>query len=499
MKPLTILPVLLTLLIAALFFAVSAGPAVTGQGSQIQANSFTASKGIQPFMSLNTNITWSNYMSNWTNPLTYQSGATIDNTSILPASLSGLYNNPITINPTDIVAPGVLQNNQVGGTYWNNTVWWHNTTNNQLSGGAVTSTSGTTINGQTAMQITLNTSKQAGNYVVLFYYVNLSSMPSNNPNYDYITIIDGISGAPMTGTGITNEIINIPTTGGQSCTKIPVNATTQQIQTGKSTGTTPGNYSYNTINMAYINSLIPSGQSKFNTSGNNPTKFIQIAVQLNVPQSNTPQTYTATVYGLALTSYKMTLGTMLNNTQITTPTGASGRAVHLTSLNPDFKYREIANSGYAVATSQPLQNVTVSQTAISNGSYIEEVQTQGQFSLPNAPDLSYGSANITEQLNVSSSQVMVLDISGLSYLSTISGKNGTINLLSSVNPTSSTSFLEIVEYTSSQWNTISGPPGFFSVAGVEYYFDEIVLGLTALLGIGGLAAHRKAAQLRRVK
>ena len=113
----------------------------------------------------------------------------------------------------------------------------------------------------------------------------------------------------------------------------------------------------------------------------------------------------------------------------------------------------------------------------------------GQFDLPSAPDLSYGSANLTEQFNVSTAQTQVLDINGVSYLSTISGKNGTIELLSSVNPNSQTQFLQIVDYTQSQWNSISVAPGIFTIAGIEYYWWIAVGGLATLIGLAAAAKH----------
>ena len=132
---------------------------------------------------------------------------------------------------------------------------------------------------------------------------------------------------------------------------------------------------------------------------------------------------------------------------------------------------------------------TTQQNAISSGNYIEQVEYQGQFDLPSAPDLSYGSANLTEQFNVSTAQTQVLDINGVSYLSTISGKNGTVVLLTTTNPNSQTQFLQIVDYTQSQWNSISSAPGIFTIAGIEYYWWIAVGGLATLIGLAAAAKH----------
>ena len=473
MKPLTILPVLLTLLIAALFFAVSAGPAVTGQGSQNQANSFTASKGIQPFMSMNTNVTWSTFYNGWS-PLEYNT-STRNNT--LNTQLNPNYANPITVNPADLVSNAL--EGTLAGKEWQNSSNWTTSPTGYTGALNTTRTYGkTTINGQPAIYIEANASKTTYQEFGRGIAISVANLPSSNLAFDYLTISGNVEiSAPATTSSGTILI-------GNSTKTVPIGAYENVGYAG-----TNGTRTAIQPNSQFFLSVPLSATNLTFTSGT-----VYVYGTIFMPSTTATTIENMTITGMALSTTAYSLGVNSNSQMIATLTTA-----HLNQFAPNFKWTKITNNGYTVATSQPLQNVKVSQTAISNGSYIEEVQTQGQFSLPNAPDLSYGSANITEQLNVSSSQVMVLDISGLSYLSTISGKNGTINLLSSVNPTSSTSFLEIVEYTSSQWNTISGPPGFFSVAGVEYYFDEIVLGLTALLGIGGLAAHRKAAQLRRVK
>ena len=472
MKASHIMGAIITLLIVAIFLMTSAGPvATTMPGPQV--SSFTASKGIQPYATMNTNITWSDFNSGWAwNE--YNNGTS---NLTLNTGLSTFFSNPITVNPADIVAPGILQGDKLGvnGNYWNKTT---STSKDTPGNGAVSSIASQTYNGQPDIVFSENTTKAGIASSYADFNVAVTSYPSNNLAYDYITLIYGFSGATITGVNNFIYMQNQTTSAQLANTEI-----------------TPGQYEYITISMAQI--AKETGVT-FNTSGKGQSNKLQIQDVISLPQTSNAQTYTSTIYGVAISEIPYTIGTSMVKGSQKTLNNNTGM-LKLNNLAPNFKFSAIENGGYTVATTQPLQNVTTTQTAIQSGSYIEEVQKQGKFALPSSPSLTYGPANISEKINVSSSQVMVLDINGLSYLSTISGKNGTVDLLSSASPTQSTSFLEIVEYTSSQWNTISGPPGFFSVAGVEYYFDEIVLGLTALLGIGGAAAHRRAAQLRRVK
>ena len=220
-----------------------------------------------------------------------------------------------------------------------------------------------------------------------------------------------------------------------------------------------------------------------------------ILYYLLLPKTTRAADYTFTVYGLAFTDYPLTLGQNATGATIS----QSGNSAKLSTLDPDFAWQAITDNGYTAAVSQPLQNLTTQQSAINTLNYIEQVEYQGQFNLPTAPDISYGAANLTEHFNVSTLQTQVLDINGVSYLSTISGKNNTIQLLSSVNPNGQTQFLQVVDYTQSQWTSISSPPGIFTLAGIEYYWEEFIIAILAIVGVGGGAASRHASNLRNVK
>ena len=220
---------------------------------------------------------------------------------------------------------------------------------------------------------------------------------------------------------------------------------------------------------------------------------------MEIPQSAANDIFKATITDIQIGTQAETLGTTQNGTTTMPVQAEQGNTAHLRTFNPSFSWTTVSNGGYTVAVSQSLQNQSIQQNAISSSNYIEQVEYQGSFRLPSAPDLSYGLTQLTEKFNISTSQVSVLDINGVSYVNEISGKNGTIVLLSSVNPTSQTQFLQIVDYSSSQWEKVSGPPGFFTMNGILYYFDELVLGIISVVGIGGGTAAVRARSLRRVK
>jgi hypothetical protein len=229
--------------------------------------------------------------------------------------------------------------------------------------------------------------------------------------------------------------------------------------------------------------------------------YLQIGEEMGTPKTTTngSMILNETIWGISITSNVQSLGTFTNATGPHPVTGMTSAQNVLSTFSPTFNWKSVINDGYTVAVSQSLQNLTTQQSAVSTGSYVEQVEYQGSFALPTAPDLSYGAANLTEHFNVSTAQVQVLDINGVSYLSAISGKNGTIQLLSSVNPNGQTQFLQIVDYTQSQWTSISSPPGIFTIQGIEYYWEEFIIAILAVVGIGAGAASKHASSLRKVK
>jgi hypothetical protein len=430
-----------------LFLTSAAAPAMSSN----QANAFTTQANLLPIPVLNTNVTWSQFYQGW-NELEYNN-TTKD--TILNATPSQMIHNPITVEPTDIESYGTLQNDIIGTSHWNNTGAW--------SEGGLTSLSTAILGKSTIIKgIITPSNENATTPYMKAPRVNVSDYPFNQLQYDYITGIISFTGKNITGAYIQIE---------------------EQNQTGKY-GNFPNNTLYPGNSVFFSLPMSDLAGASFNTSGKGYSSYFNTLINIFIPSNQEGNTWTVTVSGLAVTSSQMNLGILASGKAITNALNPSMEQFH-----PSFPWQAVLNNGYSVAVSQPLQNVTTSQNAISDGNYIEQVEYQGQFELPTAPDLSYGQANISEQFNVSTSQTQVLDINGVSYLSAISGKNGTITLLSSVNPNSQTQFLQIVDYTQSQWNSISSPPGIFSIAGIEYYWWIAVGGLATLIGLAGAAKH----------
>ena len=449
---------IISMAVVIIFLMSAAAPAMS---SSPEANPATAtSGGIQPYTNLQSNVTWSTFNHGWS-PLEYSNGTA---NLTLNAQLNSQYTDPISIDPADIQGIPQLKGSQ-------------STTNWVPSAGTVDNTGNVfSENNTTGLTFTGNTSAAGTGQLAYHYEIPITKLPSNNPEYDYFTIIATGSGTTLTGESESIYLVN-------STIHVSYQGPAYKIAKLYGSGTV-----FKTFSLEQA--IKAKNDGNLNISKN---PFLKITVLINFPKS-VSKTFSLTVNDFMLSTSPMYVGT--NGTQEITNTTGNAK---MSSFNPAFPWKSVTNGGYTVAVSQPLQNLTVQQNAISSSNYIEQVEYQGSFKLPSAPDLSYGPSKLTEQFNISTSQVTVLDINGVSYLNAISGKNGTITLLSSVNPTSTTTYLEIIDYSSSQWEKVSGPPGFFSEQGFEYYFDVFILGIMALIGLGGGAAAIHLRNLRRMR
>ena len=166
---------------------VIALPGTQGREYGISPAAATSSSNIQPNPTMNTNVTWSVFHKGWS-PLEYSNGTA--NLS-LNAQASTYYANPISVNPADIqgitgnYAPALNQSN------WSHSPDW------VIPTGATGSTTNTT-----GLMTTTLTGSNCGTSVADEHlFIPVTSLPSNNPSYDWFTIIYNTSGPTVTGAG----------------------------------------------------------------------------------------------------------------------------------------------------------------------------------------------------------------------------------------------------------------------------------------------------------
>jgi hypothetical protein len=459
-------------ILTALIFLMSPVQAAQQSASPLVATSVN----YQPNPSLNANVTWSTFNSSmsWNEYLN-----STGHPGYINAEPSISYKNYISINPSDIIAPKILQNDTLGKSNIN----WGATNTTAPSSTPTNITDSLqykTIGGVPEVTLYANaTSTHGAGVVDATFPIEAPDYPSQNLQYDYLTAIFSV---------------NIPASSGAIGQIFVNNATAYGYITPQ---VTSGTY-YITENLLQFEKSINYAETFNTTAGDGYSAKLFIGPQLNIPSGAPAGTYSITLNALAFTRYPITFGSNASGT-ITQNAGN----LQLSVFHPDINNVSIVNGGYSEALSQELSNInyTATQTPISSGNYIEQVGYQGTFSFPSEPDLTYTGANFTLPLSVPGSQFQALDVNGVSYLSNIGNKtNGTVVLLSSPNPTSSTSYLAYIDFTASQWQTISSPPGFFSIAGIEYYWFIAIGAIASLLGLAGAVrhAHTKADQTERV-
>lgn len=319
------------------------------------------------------------------------------------------------------------------------------------------------------LNITTNANDESQDGLGIF--TDFSNMPSSTLSYDYFTFEYKVSGASITG--MNTQVIAFDNYG------------TLQSRMQQLNGTGSGYISYN-LQQTGINSTCYANHK------------VEAYILMNVPATSSAESVSLEITGMAVSTYALSLG--YNATGGIVNSGLN--EIKLATFKP-AQFMSISDNGYSENLTQTMSliNYTATQTPITSGNYIEQVGYQATFSLPSAPDLSYGAANFTLPLSVPASQFQALDVNGVSYLSTLGNKtNGTVVLLSSVDPTSSISYLSYVDFTASQWQTISHPAGIFTIAGIEYYWFIAVGAIAGLLGLAGGVRHanNKAEQTEKI-
>ena len=432
-------PILVVFAISiALIFLMA--PVAAASHSINPAVTSTSTGNYQPDPTLNTNATWATFHHGWS-PLEYNNGT---GNATLHTNMSTFYQNPISINPTDIQSHALNSTSAIP----------KNSSRIQGSNSDYTATD---------TGLTIDTNSTAATHQRIYWVIPSTSLPSNNPAYDYLTIEGKISGITQTGQEAQIGYYNSSVWQYYGVENNSLSTSTNYITNGPF---------FASVNLAYLNLTA--------------SKTNQIGIRLSQPEGAT-STFTVNVIGFNITETQLNLG-IQNGKEVSA--SANGNAF-MQTFNPNFAWSSVINGGYSVALSAS-PNITEVQTPITSGNYIEQVQYSGTFELASAPDLSYGASNITFPLTVPADQVQVLTLGGSSYINSLGNKtNGTVQLVSGISPTSPTSYYAIVDYTASQWQSISHPAGFFTYDGIAYYYWLAIGAIASLLALGVGVRHAK--------
>jgi len=463
--------------------------------------------GVEPDPQIEGNVTVSTHASGAaTLAYTNAAGATL----ALNATLDPRVANPIQLNPTDVVAAGLLQADKINGAYWNATgTGWDTFYNGLASGSVLTGPTAATVNGQPAVKYVANTSNAATGYARIAYAIPYSSLPSSNLVFDYLTIGLTLSGAANSAVAATPSVWN------QSSGQIW--APEQYLSNGTVRGydgtvtnavtAEPGQAAYFSLPLSQVTCKKGAFGSCATVPGATSITTLYLGFNLAFPKVASAS-YTITVTDLAVGTTPYTFGTTLWNKVSTTQYvfgNATGPA-NLTALAPGFTYSTVGGGGYTAAIVQtantlPSSAVTITQGTVSVANataggpgYVEEITYSFAYGLPIAPSLSYGTFNLQDEVFVTGPQYVSVSFGGTSYTTTyqgygVCGTSGTCPgigvyhaVQASVTPTTVQTWTGVVYFTGSQWDSIAKAPGLFSATGLEYVWFLLIGAIVAIFG-----------------
>ncbi len=465
------------------------------------AFAYTPQGGIEPNPQIEGNVTFATHLATWS-PLEYN--ATGGGQATLPARLDSRVVNPILVNPTDVVAPGVLQGEKIGGTYWNTTGAW---SAGQGGGGSVGAIATTTVNGEPAIKYTLNTSAAVAAGAAASFQLPSADWPSTDSVFDYLTFGGQFSGPTCSACTASLRIAN------QTQSSAPMyfsSANGAPMPLGVSSGGTlvsvnPGGDFYVSVPLSALSDTANDG---LNVTGPGAATSIYVYASMNLVKEASV-TYTFIITDLAFTTGPLTLGATVWHYTLTGASKATNNSIAREEVNgnlnlsasgyaPTFATQGIQGGGYQAAVTQTAADtlnatVTTSPVSIANATaggpgYVEQATYQFAFLLPTAPQLTYGAFKLADDIHVAGTQYVSVAFAGTSYTAAYQGYAiGAWQVVqATITPTTAAYWTAIVDYTGPQWDSISAPPGIFSAGGLEYYWF-VFLGLI-LATVGGTSA-----------
>ena len=103
-------------------------------------------------------------------------------------------------------------------------------------------------------------------------------------------------------------------------------------------------------------------------------------------------------------------------------------------------------------------------------------------------------------VSIDGNQFIVANLNGVSYTSTLNGmKNGTL-AFGNANPNNENTIVLEVDYTASQWNSVSNAPSFWTnpIGAIEYYWYISLGVLLGAIGLGtGIGAKADGFRVRK--
>jgi hypothetical protein len=454
------------------------------------ARAYTPWGNLEPNPFLEGNVTVSNHT--YTGGiLSFPNGTGQQN---LPGFVDPRVVNPVVVNPAGIVAVGLLQNSKVGGVNWNATASW--STFPHSAGQTSTGPTAVTVNGEPAIQWTVNTTHAAteSGLADLSSAINLAQWPSSNPSFDYWTaIFTVVCSAACTGTHA--EFI-VGNASGNCQSYEPSYAPATGLPTPNGVGTsvratvttTPQTY-YVSESQATMSNTAHCG---LNATGPGSTASVNPGFWMDTDLQASSATVTLTLQALSFSNSQISLGKTYwaASSKANVTQGAFAGNINLSALSPTFTYNYLTGGALTIAVCQSANTVgatSISQLGNANGS--ETLTYVFQYHFPVAASLSYGAFKLVDIPRLAAWQYLSVSFGGAAYTSVYQVTSNVGNyttVVASVSPTASNSWVGTVTYTGVQWDAISQAPGFFSTNGLEYWWFVLIGAILAAAGTSSL-------------
>lgn len=444
---------------------------------------------VEPNPALEGNVTFSNHTAGQA-PLEYvnQYGKNANLTAVLDPRTP----NPLTIGEEGIIAPGQLQDNKIGGT--NASALSLGTFYSANAAGVSESSSVATVNGVKMVTFSINSSLAGPSAGSMALEIPRSAYPSTNYAFDYVTISVVVSPG-TTGATVSPSFYNdsAPYHAGETSASIAQYSSNGTFSSDAPSGS-------RTIQIFssqgfYITVALGALGSSFASSTSNG---IGAGFNYNIPKaSGSTGTAIYTITAVSLSVYPLTLGPQMWNGSVITNNFFVG-PVNLTALSPTFAYQGIEGGHYTAAIEQPASvlppsSINIAETPISSGLYAEQLTYSFLYGMPLEPSLTYGAFRFVDRVNLAPAQYVSVTYAGTSYLTDYTSANAKGNyttLVESASPTTPESWVGTVQYTQAQWNSISSPPGIFTVAGINYLWFVLIGVVAGLVGLGSAWASK---------